>query len=179
MVERSEVEVRDQEERAPGPGSVCDGHNWAVLADDERLVLMRLLVGAHARLNRVLGTELEEACGLPLSWYIGMIRMGRATEGRITMTQLAAELSLTSGGITRMVDRMSEAGLVERQHCPSDRRSIYVALTPAGLAKLGEATEAHLASLDLHLIAPLDGAERAELAMILRKLGTDHTACPG
>ena len=163
---------------APPGASACE-RNWAALADDERLVLMRLLVGAHVRLNRVLGAELEEACGLPLSWYIGMIRMGRAPEGRITMTQLATELSLTSGGVTRMVDRMSEAGLVERHHCPSDRRSIYVGLTPAGLAKLAEATEAHLASLDLHLIAPLAPAERAQLAALLRKLGTDRTPCPG
>jgi len=164
---------------ADPPGASACERNWAVLADDERLVLMRLLVGAHVRLNRVLGTELEEASGLPLSWYVGMVRMGRAPEGRITMSQLAIELSLTSGGITRMVDRMTEAGLVERQHCPSDRRSIYVALTPAGLTKLAEATEAHLASLDRHLNGTLTPAERVQLAGLLRKLGTDPTSCPG
>src|ERR1700722_141411 len=95
----------------------------ASLANDERITLMGLLVEAHARLTRVLGAELEAACGLPLSWYDAMVRLRRTPEGFLTMTRLGAEVSLTSGGITRLVDRLVEAGYVERQNCPTDRRS--------------------------------------------------------
>jgi len=169
------------EEPAAGGAAVQRGtcaDEWARLAEDERMVLMGLLVGAHARLTRVLGRELEETCGLPLTWYIGMVRISRAPDGRITMSELAQSLSLTSGGVTRLVDRMTDDGLVERQHCPSDRRSVYVALTPAGYQRLADATDAHLAALDRHLFGPLDAADRAALARALTKLGADRGACP-
>jgi DNA-binding MarR family transcriptional regulator len=153
--------------------------DWDGLASDERLSLMRLLVGAHTRLTRVLGAELEEGCNIPITWFVGMARLARAPGARLTMSELSAELSLTSGGVTRLVDRMVERGLVERQHCPSDRRSIYVALTDQGFEALRDATVVHLDGLDRHLLGPLDEHDRAALALALQKLGTDPTGCPG
>jgi len=149
------------------------------LAHDQRITLMGLLVEAHARLTRVLGAELEEACGLPLSWYDVMIRLGRSPEGFLTMTRLAAEVSLTSGGLTRLVDRMEAAGYLERRNCPTDRRSVFVALTPAGTTMLAEATAEHLKGLDRHLLAPLDPDDRAALETALRKLRGDGPVCGG
>lgn len=140
------------------------------VAGDDRITLMGLLLESHARLTRVLGAELEAACGLPLTWYDVLIRLGRAPEGHLTMSQLAGEVSLTSGGITRLVDRMVAAGYLERSSCPTDRRSIHVGLTAAGRRKLDEATVEHLKGLDRHLLGPLDEADRAALASALRKL---------
>lgn len=148
-------------------------------AHDERITLMGLLLESHARLTRVLGAELEAACGLPLTWYDVMIRLGRSTEGHLTMSQLAGEVSLTSGGITRLVDRMVAAGYVERSGCPTDRRSVYVALTPEGSRKLGEATVEHLRGLDRHLLGPLDETDRQALATALRKLRGGGPTCGG
>lgn len=146
-------------------------------ADDERITLMGLLLESHAKLTRVLGAELEAACGLPLTWYDVMIRLGRSPEGHLTMSQLATEVSLTSGGITRLVDRMVAAGYVERSGCPTDRRSVYVELTPDGTSKLEEATVEHLHGLDRHLLAPLDHADREALATALRKLRGSGPVC--
>jgi DNA-binding MarR family transcriptional regulator len=140
---------------------------------------MGLLVETHARLTRVLGVELEKACGLPLSWYDVMIRLGRSPDGYLTMTHLATEVSLTSGGITRLVDRMVAAGYLERQNCPTDRRSVFVALTPAGLRMLEEATVEHLKGLERHLVDPLDQADRLALATALRKLRGEGPVCGG
>lgn len=146
-------------------------------ADDERITLMGLLLESHAKLTRVLGAELEAACGLPLTWYDVMIRLGRSPEGHLTMSRLATEVSLTSGGITRLVDRMVAAGYVERSGCPTDRRSVYVELTPDGTSKLEEATVEHLHGLDRHLLAPLDHADREALATALRKLRGSGPVC--
>ena len=151
----------------------------ASLANDERITLMGLLVETHARLTRVLGAELEEACGLPLSWYDAMVRLRRTPEGFLTMTRLGAEVSLTSGGITRLVDRLVEAGYVERRDCPTDRRSVFVSLTPFGIAKVEEATAEHLKGLDRHLLAPLDDADREALTVALRKLRGEGPVCGG
>jgi DNA-binding MarR family transcriptional regulator len=131
---------------------------------------MGLLVEAHARLTRSLGAELEDACGLPLPWYEAMLRLRRSPGGFLTMTRLGSEVSLTSGGITRLVDRLVGAGYVERQDCPTDRRSVFVSLTCAGVAKVDEATDIHRGGLEHHLMEPLDDEDRAALDRILRKL---------
>ncbi len=166
---------------APGRDPRAEGRIPACpsVVDDERITLMGLLVESHARLTRVLGDELEAACGLPLTWYDVMIRLGRSPEGHLTMSQLAGEVSLTSGGITRLVDRMVAGGYLERSGCPTDRRSVYVGLTSEGRRKLEEATVEHLRGLDRHLLGPLDEADRAALAIALRKLRGDGPVCPG
>jgi len=141
-------------------------------ADAEAVTLMGLLIEAHARLTRVLGAELEEACGLPLAWYEAMIRLRRSPGGQLTMTRLGAEVALTSGGITRLVDRLVDAGYAERRGCPTDRRSVYVALTTAGITKVDEATAAHRCGLERHVLGPLDACDRQALETALRKLRT-------
>jgi len=147
--------------------------------DDERIALMGLLVEAASRITRTVGVELERASGLPLTWFDVLIRVSRAADGRLTMTELAAETRLTSGGVTRLVDRIVEAGFVERQSCPTDRRTVYVALTDAGRAKFEEATAVHLVSLDRHLMAPLSEADRAALRAALPKLIAGPGVEPG
>lgn len=137
---------------------------------DEALTLMGLFLEAHANLVRVLGTEMEEACGLPLTWYDALVRLRRTPGGFTTMTRLGNEVSLTSGGITRLVDRLVDAGYVERSSCPTDRRSVYVSLTPAGRAKVDEATVVHHRGLERHLLGLLTDDERACLEAAFRKL---------
>jgi DNA-binding MarR family transcriptional regulator len=159
----------------PGGPTTCAALAEAV--NDDRIVLMGLMIETHAKLTRSLGDELEQALGLPFTWYIVLVHLGRSEHGRLTMSQLGAEIALTSGGITRLVDRMTEAHLVERQVCASDRRSTFVALTPEGEAMLSRATEEHLRGLDRHLLEPLTTADRAALEQALRKLRGTGPIC--
>lgn len=148
--------------------------------DDERLSDLGLLVETHAKLTRLVGAELELRCGLPLSWFDVLIRLARSPDHRMTMTELARRVALTSGGVTRLVDRVAEAGFVERVHCPSDRRSIYVVLTPSGERKLQEAAHVHLDSLQAHFVTPLSDTDRVHLRTALRKLlGSGEPVCGG
>src|ERR1700722_807474 len=118
------------------PGGTC-----GVLGqvDDDRIRLMGLIVRTHRRLTESLGRELEQNVGIPLVFFDVLIHVGGAPESRLTMSKLSADVALTTGGVTRLVDRMVEAGLVARENCPSDRRSIYVVLTPQGHAVLERA----------------------------------------
>jgi DNA-binding MarR family transcriptional regulator len=147
------------------------------LVDDDRLTLMGLLIDVHHQLTRTLGDELEAACGVPLSWYDVLIRLGRSREGHLTMSELATEVSFTSGGITRLVDRIAEAGYVERASCPTDRRSVHVRLTPEGCEVLRTATAKNLEGVQHHLIDRLDPADRVALEAALRKLRGDESVC--
>jgi MarR family transcriptional regulator, 2-MHQ and catechol-resistance regulon repressor len=138
--------------------------------DDERLQLMGLFVRTHRKLTETLGREMEETAAIPLVFFDVLIHVAAAPDGYLTMSKLSTDISLTTGGVTRLVDRMVDAGLVERQHCPNDRRSIHVVLTPEGHAVLGRAVAAHIESIDRHLMAHLRHDERAALSAALIKI---------
>jgi MarR family 2-MHQ and catechol resistance regulon transcriptional repressor len=69
---------------------------------------------------------------------------------------------------------MEEAGLVERQLCPSDRRAIHVAITERGNAKLDSAFHVHLEYLEENLTARLSTSERVTLTKLLTKLNAQR-----
>jgi len=152
---------------APGASNSC-----GVLGqiDDERLHLMGLVVRTHRLLTDRLGRELEQDVGIPLVFFDVLINVGAAPEGRVTMSRLSNDIALTTGGVTRLVDRMVDAGLVERTACPSDRRSIHVVLTPEGRSVLDRAIAAHIEGIDRHLMAHLSDRDRANLATVLTKI---------
>jgi DNA-binding MarR family transcriptional regulator len=137
---------------------------------DEKVQLFGLLLETNARLSRSLGLELEAECELPLAWFDVLLQLRRSPDGRLKMNEIAEAIVHSSGGTTRLVDRVEEAGLVERQSCPSDRRAIHVAITDAGNAKLDEALTVHLDYLDESLAKQLTEVERATLASLLTKL---------
>ena len=140
---------------------------------DARVRLFALLYETNARLSRTLGTLLEETCSLPLAWFDVLLQIRRAPDGRLKMTEIADATVHSTGGTTRLVDRIEQAGFVERQHCPNDRRAIHVAMTLAGNAKLDEALILHLEHLDGHLTDRLNTQERETLTKLLSKLNCD------
>ena len=115
--------------------------------DDALLTTFGRLVEAHSRLGKQLGRALEQQAGVPHAWFEVLLRISRADGGQVSMGSLAQQVALTSGGITRLVDRVVEAGLVERVPCPTDRRVYYAALTPQGEDTLRQAVTVHAANL--------------------------------
>ena len=155
------------DDQADQPGGSC---GLLGQIDDDRIRLMGLIVRTHRRLTESLGRELEQNVGIPLVFFDVLIHVGGAPESRLTMSKLSADVALTTGGVTRLVDRMVEAGLVARENCPSDRRSIYVVLTPEGHAVLEQAVAEHIDGIDRHLVAHLGASDRAALEVALVKV---------
>lgn len=149
------------------------------VVNDERIVLMGLLTEVDSKLRKVLGAELEAACELPLVWFEVLVRIVRSSDARLTMSEVAEQTVHTSGGTTRLVDRIEEAGLVRRASCPNDRRTIYVEITTEGEVLLEKATAVHLAHLEAHLTSRLDASERATLISALTKLNGGPASCAG
>ena len=89
------------------------------------------------------------------------------------MNQIADATVHSTGGTTRLIDRIEAAGFVARQNCPSDRRAIHVAITPAGNEKLDEALLAHLNNVEHHVTDRLSREERDTLATLLAKLNAE------
>jgi MarR family transcriptional regulator, 2-MHQ and catechol-resistance regulon repressor len=141
-----------------------------ISARDEALVTsFGRLVEAQGALERRLTAELEAHCGLALAWFEVLVRLGRSEDEQLTMSTLAGQVSLTTSGITRLVDRMATAGLVERVPSPTDRRVSYVRLTAAGRDKLDEALPVHAGNLR-EVFAGFSDADRRTLDVLLDRL---------
>jgi DNA-binding MarR family transcriptional regulator len=108
--------------------------------------------------------------GLQPGWFdllAALRRAGRPYE--LNPTDLMGATMLTSGGITKRLDRLAEAGLVERRPDPADRRGTLVRLTARGRKVIDRAIEAHAAN-ETRLLESLKAAERRTLDSSLRKL---------
>lgn len=139
------------------------------LPDDALISTFGRLLEVQGRLERRLGADLEARFGLPHAWFEVLVRLARSEGGQLTMSGLADQVALTTGGITRLVDRMAAAGLVERRPCATDRRVAYAGLTAAGRERLDEAAVAHAANLRT-VFAGFSADEHATLDALLDRL---------
>ena len=127
---------------------------------------------AYSFLERRLGPSLEATCGIPSTWFEVLLRLARAEDGQLSMGALAEEVALTTGGITRLLDRMIKAGYVERRPGTTDRRVAFAVLTPAGREKIEEAAAVHAHDLQ-EIFAVFSSPERGTLDDLLDRLRTD------
>ncbi len=93
------------------------------------------------------------------------------------MGELAEALVITRGGLTKLVDRLIKAGLLERTFCETDRRVSYATLMPAGSEMLEEMRPVVIAELRTSFAATLSDAEADELRESLERVRA--SACSG
>jgi DNA-binding MarR family transcriptional regulator len=143
--------------------------------DDKRIHAYGVFLEAQARLTKVFDQSLRESVGFGQGWFEALLRIERSG-GSMTMGTLADQVSLTSGGVTRMVDRLAEAGYAERRDCETDRRVQYVAITEAGRAKLMEGIEHHLQDLDREYVGRMSEDELEVVTRVMDRLRTPAPA---
>ncbi|MEU4707511.1 MarR family transcriptional regulator [Nocardia salmonicida] len=117
------------------------------LFDDPRFTISGLLFEAHSGLIAKLEPTWK-AHGLSGLELNTLLRLSRSPNSRLRMSDLAAQTELSTSGVTRVVDRLAAAGLIERQLDPTDRRSAYAALTDAGVRRLEQVLPDYLAALE-------------------------------
>jgi DNA-binding MarR family transcriptional regulator len=132
------------------------------------------LLGAHATLTRELSATLLASHGLTINDYGCLLLLSRADENGMRRIDLANDLQLSPSGITRLLDRLEDQGLVGKGECKSDARVSYAILTEAGRAKLREAAPGHVEDIDRRLGSVLSEEEIQTLNELLGRL-TDST----
>jgi DNA-binding MarR family transcriptional regulator len=155
------------------------------LLDHPDLTMAGLLVEAHAGMTAVMQRQLDEH-SLSGPWFDVLIRLVRSPGHKLRMSDLAAQTTLSASGLTRVVDRLVEHGLVQREACPSDRRGAFAVLTAEGEARILGAVPSHVAQLE-ELFSTLSAADRRSLSDLLRQLrdavnpcaaGASEVECP-
>ena len=129
----------------------------------------RAVVTSHAAVTDRVQRALTAADLPPLSWFEILWAVKRSPDGRPRMSELAEWLTLSRGGITKLVDRLQEAGYLDRASCSSDRRSLHAELTPAGEKMLEEMRLVYEGEIDRHL-ATLTVEESQQITSSLQKV---------
>jgi DNA-binding MarR family transcriptional regulator len=152
-----------------GGPPTASGRVRALLSDPE-LHAWRALLLLHARASRVLEAELMDAHELPLSWYDVLVQLVEADGHRLRMGDLADAVLLSRSGLTRLCDRMVEAGLVVRERVAEDARGWWVVLTDLGYQRLRGASGTHLGGVHRHVTGVLSAEEASALAELLSRM---------
>jgi len=132
----------------------------------------RSLLRAHATLMRRLDTDLERETGLALADFDVLAQLATA-HGELRMTELAERALISRSGMSRRVARLVDEGLVRRDRAGTDARGVVVALTKAGIARLGETAPVHARGISKLFVAKLDDQELALLERALNKVIVD------
>jgi DNA-binding MarR family transcriptional regulator len=131
----------------------------------------RVFLGAHAAVIRRLEAELEAEGLISLADYDVLLNLATSPGGRLRMSELADQVLLSRSGMTRRIDRLESAGLVQRAECPADRRGSFATITAEGLARVHSASPTHVRGIEEHFIAKLTPEEleaiRAALAKVI------------
>ena len=125
----------------------------------EQISAWRSFLEVHSAVIKVLERELIEDQGFPLTWYDVLTHLSEAPGARLQHQALAESLLLSRSGVTRLVDRMVEAGLVSRESVPEDRRVSYVVMTQPGRDALDRASPGHLRGIAQHFVRYLDAGD--------------------
>lgn len=126
---------------------------------------------AQAALLRELESELIAKEDMTLAEFDVLIQLGMAPDRRLRMTELSERVRLSRSGLTRLVDRLVQAGLVKRGKCAEDRRGTFAILTTAGASRLHRARPVHLRGIREHFGKRLSAAQLSALADALEPLG--------
>ena len=144
--------------------------------DERELRAWRGLLEAHTVLAGALDAQLQAEHGLSLSQYEVLKVVGDAPGEQLRMAEVADQVLLSRSGLTRLVDRLVCAGLLERRSCPSDARGALAHLTPAGRERLDAARRTHLDGVRRLFLSQLDPEEQERLGELWQRVVRRTTA---
>jgi DNA-binding MarR family transcriptional regulator len=126
--------------------------------DDPGVRAWAALLRAHAAVLARLEREMQSERGLPIAWYDVLLTLSGAPAG-LRMQEVSEGVVLSRTRVSRVVDEMASAGLVERRPNPADRRSTIVTMTATGRSAFKRAAPVYLRGIAEHFTDRLSADE--------------------
>lgn len=126
------------------------------------------LIRLETELWNAVGARLRAAHGLELSWFEPMQVIERTLDCRVQ--DIAAALSITVGGTSKLVDRIEAAGWCQRRTNPGDNRSSFIELTPAGRRLLSAANGTFVEELEAQFRTALSPRQLQQFSTLVYRL---------
>jgi DNA-binding MarR family transcriptional regulator len=139
------------------------------IPSEDRLRAWRLFFESALALIDLLERDFEDRIGLPAQWYDALVHLEEVPEG-LRMSELANKILFSKSGLTRVIDRMEEAGLVRRSRPENDRRSVFVLQTAEGREAMMRARHQHHQWIEQHFFRPLTATDIKALTPALEKI---------
>ena len=135
----------------------------------ERLRAWRLFFESALALIDILDSDFQRDSGFSTRWYDVLVHLEETPEG-LRMNELAEKILFSKSGLTRVIDRMEQDGLIRRHRPENDRRSVFVLQTESGQTAMAEARRRHHKWIEQNFSRPLSDAEIKALTRALEKL---------
>ncbi|MFC0104892.1 MarR family winged helix-turn-helix transcriptional regulator [Kibdelosporangium aridum] len=140
------------------------------VGDDEIVTWWGLVIEGYQATQERLLAEIAGRLGLAAGPFDILLRLLRSPGHRLPMTRLAKEAALSSGGFTKVADRMTDAGLIRREPSETDRRVTHAVLTDHGRDMAQRARKVTAEVLRARVLEPLGEKRSTELADAMRTL---------
>lgn len=144
------------------------------------LTAWQRLLRTQCSLLRVLDADLQAAHDITISDYDVLVSLRDSPQGRLRMSDLSSFTLLTRSGITRLIQGLERAGLVDKSICKSDARVSWISLTKSGRARLELARKTHHNGIRLLFASSFDEEEAEQLAELLGRIpgvASDDSPC--
>jgi DNA-binding MarR family transcriptional regulator len=138
--------------------------------EQERLGAWVTLVQVNQVVEAALEQQLRASVGVSLAEFEVLVRLSGTPQGRLKMIEIANLQLASKSGITRIVDRLVQDGLVSREVPPENRRIVYAAITPAGTEALRRGRAVFFEELERTFLRHLNESDVRALRRTLRKL---------
>jgi DNA-binding MarR family transcriptional regulator len=138
----------------------------------------RALARAVLVIPRILEAELLETHGLNMAEYSVLMNLSETPERSMRMSELANLVALSVSGLTRVVERLTRQGLVERIKCETDARGQLAHLTDAGFTRLEQAYPRHLEGVRRHVMDHLNGLDLVAFAEAVGEIAAGELGPP-
>lgn len=132
------------------------------------------LLHAYHDVVRTLDREMQDEHDLTLADYDVLLRLALAPNKALRMSDLAERVLMSPSGTTRLVDRLTKRGLVERREDPADGRVAMAHLTEAGARHLRRAAKTHLRGIREHFTGRLSETQLRHVADGLETITGAH-----
>jgi DNA-binding MarR family transcriptional regulator len=139
------------------------------LSKPHNLAWRKFLI-AQVTLIEKIERDLAQAELPPLSWYDVLFTLSEAPEHKLRLHELAQAVLLSRSNITRLVDRLEAAGLIQREQCPSDRRGAFAVITDDGFRMLERMWDVYGQGIEKYFACHLDANEVKFLVKILNRM---------
>ena len=136
----------------------------------------RAVLDAHASVVADTEEALAAAGLPPLAWYDVLWAIRRAPKRRIRMAELASNLTISRGGLTKLADRLENAGLIRREPADTDGRGLYAVLTAEGNTLLRRMWPVYSRALRETFVSAISDKEAALIAAALNRISESRDA---
>ncbi|MGH9053777.1 MAG: MarR family winged helix-turn-helix transcriptional regulator [Acidimicrobiia bacterium] len=141
---------------------------------EDALAAMVALFNVQRVISEAIERDLRSKTGLSLAQYEVLLRLADAPGGKLRMVDISERICVSKSGVTQLVDRLEEVGLVARESSRSDRRLTYAKITREGRETLRRSQPKLGSAVQENFARYLSDPEMGWLHEALRKVLEGH-----